>query len=109
MEKATSSHSESAASHNRHLEELEPIRSTGSNILPEVTEAYEADNLSDSTHEPELGPVDVEKDEKVNPFSPQAYPDGGREAWLCVFGAWCCLFVSFGWINCTAAFLLNRH
>lgn len=27
-------------------------------------------------------------------------PDGGIEAWTTVLGAFCGLFVSFGWINC---------
>lgn len=27
-------------------------------------------------------------------------PDGGLQAWLVVLGAFCGLFVSFGWINC---------
>ncbi|KAH7016138.1 major facilitator superfamily transporter [Microdochium trichocladiopsis] len=26
-------------------------------------------------------------------------PDGGAPAWLCVLGAWCASFVSYGWIN----------
>ena len=26
-------------------------------------------------------------------------PDGGLAAWLCVLGAWCTGFCSFGWIN----------
>lgn len=26
-------------------------------------------------------------------------PDGGAAAWLCVLGAWCTAFCSFGWIN----------
>ncbi|RPA85254.1 MFS general substrate transporter [Ascobolus immersus RN42] len=31
-------------------------------------------------------------------------PDGGRDAWLCVIGGWCCVFVSFGWITCVGTF-----
>ena len=27
-------------------------------------------------------------------------PDGGKKAWLCVMGAFCSVFVSFGWITC---------
>lgn len=36
------------------------------------------------------------------PATPQIGPppDGGAEAWLVVLGAFCGLFVSFGWINC---------
>lgn len=32
-------------------------------------------------------------------------PDGGTQAWLVVLGAFCGLFVSFGWINCTSHLL----
>ncbi|KAJ5086942.1 hypothetical protein NUU61_008249 [Penicillium alfredii] len=31
-------------------------------------------------------------------------PDGGLQAWLVVLGAFCGLFVSFGWINCIGVF-----
>jgi MFS family permease len=31
-------------------------------------------------------------------------PDGGAKAWLAVLGAFCGLFVSFGWINCIGVF-----
>ena len=27
-------------------------------------------------------------------------PDGGIRAWMVVLGGFCCLFCSFGWINC---------
>lgn len=30
-----------------------------------------------------------------------SFPDGGLQAWLVVVGGFCCLFCSFGWINCT--------
>jgi hypothetical protein len=29
----------------------------------------------------------------------QVIPDGGFRAWLVVFGAWCGLFCSLGWLN----------
>ncbi|KAI9721174.1 MAG: hypothetical protein M1828_005281 [Chrysothrix sp. TS-e1954] len=41
------------------------------------------------------------QDEKATSATPRTSPgptDGGRKAWLAVFGGWCCLFVSFGWI-----------
>ncbi|KIM99327.1 hypothetical protein OIDMADRAFT_127322 [Oidiodendron maius Zn] len=31
-------------------------------------------------------------------------PDGGSTAWLCVLGAWCTMFCSFGWINSIGTF-----
>lgn len=34
------------------------------------------------------------------PPAPGPPPDGGRQAWMAVVGAFCGLFVSFGWINC---------
>ncbi|OOQ87143.1 putative monocarboxylate permease [Penicillium brasilianum] len=65
-------------------------------------------------------PVEAEKhDLNVNPLSekiegttpapagppgPGPPPDGGAEAWLVVLGAFCGLFVSFGWINCIGVF-----
>ncbi|KAL6251783.1 hypothetical protein RBB50_001993 [Rhinocladiella similis] len=35
---------------------------------------------------------------------PQEFPDGGTQAWLTVLGAFCGLFVSFGWTNCVGVF-----
>ncbi|RMZ86346.1 hypothetical protein DV736_g6428, partial [Chaetothyriales sp. CBS 134916] len=35
---------------------------------------------------------------------PEAFPEGGTEAWLTVAGASACLFVSFGWVNCVGIF-----
>ena len=31
-------------------------------------------------------------------------PDGGFKAWIVVAGAWCCLFCSFGYVNCIGLF-----
>jgi MFS family permease len=42
--------------------------------------------------------------EAVNPFHPSQFPDGGKDAWLCLLGSFCCLFCSFGWINCLGVF-----
>jgi hypothetical protein len=50
--------------------------------------------------------ADLEKGGVISPHktaggvNPADFPDGGFEAWLVVAGGWCCLFVSFGWINC---------
>jgi hypothetical protein len=40
----------------------------------------------------------------IQPSTPSEPPDGGLEAWIIVAGAWCCLFVSFGWITCIGDF-----
>ncbi|KAI1202706.1 major facilitator superfamily domain-containing protein [Nemania serpens] len=37
-------------------------------------------------------------------FSPADFPDGGREAWLVVFGGFLALFCSFGLVNCIGVF-----
>ena len=36
----------------------------------------------------------------AGPPGPGPPPDGGVAAWMTVLGAFCGLFVSFGWINC---------
>lgn len=36
-------------------------------------------------------------------FDPRENPDGGLQAWLVVVGGFCCLFCSFGWINCKSS------
>lgn len=36
----------------------------------------------------------------AGPPAPGPPPDGGFLAWMVVVGAFCGLFVSFGWINC---------
>jgi MFS family permease len=48
-------------------------------------------------------PDDRETAKETAP-SPSPFPDGGRKAWLVVLGAWCCMFASFGWINCIGVF-----
>ncbi|KAI1734170.1 major facilitator superfamily domain-containing protein [Xylaria scruposa] len=35
---------------------------------------------------------------------PDAFPDGGFRAWLCVAGGFCTTFSSFGWVNCIGVF-----
>jgi MFS family permease len=55
--------------------------------------------------------ADLEKGEAAPPPQPVAggvnpadFPDGGLEANLVLLGGWCCLFCSFGWINCIGIF-----
>ncbi|KAL8643502.1 MAG: hypothetical protein Q9226_008328 [Calogaya cf. arnoldii] len=76
-----------------HFSREEPLE-TEANILPDT---------SDET------PSDIEKaDPDAKPalagFDPASFPDGGLQAWLAVSGAFCCLFCSFGWINCIGVF-----
>ena len=49
-------------------------------------------------------PAPAPASEPINPFHPSQFPDGGKDAWLCLLGSFCCLFCSFGWINCLGVF-----
>lgn len=42
--------------------------------------------------------------EAISPYHPSQFPDGGRQAYLCLLGGFCCLFCSFGWLNCLGVF-----
>lgn len=64
---------------------------TGPNDAPDMASEEDTDV--------EMGP-DVVATPKDNYIDPNSYPDGGIEAWTVVFGGFCALFVSFGWINC---------
>lgn len=37
-------------------------------------------------------------------FHPSDFPDGGFEAWMVVFGGWCGLFCTFGFVSCIGVF-----
>ncbi|KAJ2975248.1 hypothetical protein NQ176_g5629 [Zarea fungicola] len=50
-------------------------------------------------------PSDVEKSVPATSGpDPNAPPDGGLSAWTTVLGGFCCVFASFGWINCIGVF-----
>ena len=67
-------------------------------------EKTEANIMADTSKE--VSALDPEKaSSETKPampahMDPKSFPDGGREAWLVVSGAFCVLFCSFGWINC---------
>jgi len=42
----------------------------------------------------------VEEPKPESPKPNTEFPDGGLKAWLVVLGAFCGLFISFGWTNC---------
>lgn len=47
---------------------------------------------------------DLEKPrDAVESAPPAMHPEEGMRAWAVVAGAYCALFVSFGWINCTSS------
>jgi hypothetical protein len=51
--------------------------------------------------------TNIEKPASPNPWDPSQFPDGGLKAWLVVAGAFCCIFCSFGWINCGISTVLS--
>ncbi|KAK9376094.1 major facilitator superfamily domain-containing protein [Lipomyces chichibuensis] len=56
---------------------------------------------SDSSVEAPVETLDI----KVEPSAPAVtFPDGGRQAWLCVVGGFCSQFCSFGWLNTCGVF-----
>jgi len=112
-------HSNSEASASLpHKQSLGPVQSSEAYAVPEVAEEPEA--AMQEKYEQAVS-TDPEKDlettsspssesnvtppEAKAPFNPGAdFPDGGTTAWLCVFGGFWALFVSFGWINCIGVF-----
>lgn len=79
-------------------------------LLTDVVDKTEANIMLDVAPVNPLV-IDTEKSQQTptngfpptHPMHPSQFPDGGREAWLVVVGGWCCLFVSFGWINCASS------
>ena len=75
--------------------------STDADYSPSPTQAHVMPDVTEGASE-----TDIEKNKPLEPHAgvdPNAFPDGGLEAWLVVSGAFCCLFCSFGWINCTSS------
>ena len=79
-------------------------------LRPEQQQQGEGDGLFDeekggvaTAERPTAVGDDGQRDAAPSPpvFDPRDNPDGGRDAWLVVLGAFCCMFCSFGWINCT--------
>lgn len=35
----------------------------------------------------------------TSPINPADFPDGGTRAWLTVLGAFCSMFITFGWLQ----------
>ncbi len=70
---------------------------TEATILPESQGIADADIEREAQSENEKVPV-------IGGVNPADFPDGGLEAWTVALGGWCCLFCSFGWINCVGIF-----
>ena len=80
---------------------------TNANIYPEPEDVAEAD-VEEAAKEK------AEQQQQQGPpaggpppgsgWHPSDFPDGGVQAWLVVFGGWCGLFCTFGFINCIGIF-----
>ena len=59
---------------------------------------------SEPASDAEKPPLQPQDAPAVSPMHPSQFPEGGRRAWLTILGGFCCLFVSFGWINSIGVF-----
>ncbi|KAL8799246.1 MAG: hypothetical protein Q9182_006048 [Xanthomendoza sp. 2 TL-2023] len=85
------SSSASTASTVREKDTTQEPPETDANMLPDPSDEPAAD--MEKASKPAFAGID-----------PSSFPDGGAQAWLAVSGAFCCLFCSFGWINCIGVF-----
>lgn len=92
----SSDHSTPAMSFHEHLDD----------DLEKGTRQSDQQNTMEliTSESPDANPKPSEKINEPSgppaPSDPGPPPDGGYEAWMTVLGAFCGLFVSFGWINC---------
>ena len=88
-----------------HNKELFNDQSSSRSRSPDDVQSHTEANIMPET-ETQLEHPDEEKGDLaksstvMSAMDPRAFPDGGVKAWLVVFGGFCCLFCSFGWINC---------
>ncbi|RDW82195.1 hypothetical protein BP6252_03307 [Coleophoma cylindrospora] len=77
-----SSHSDSTA-----------VNSSSSSICSTEKEKYVPDL------EAGLATIEAKENDEAKENGDHAYPEGGKQAWLVVFGSWCALFASLGIMN----------
>ncbi|ROV87394.1 hypothetical protein VSDG_09669 [Cytospora chrysosperma] len=80
---------------------------TNANIFSEPENVAEADiekGAKEQTDEKEDGGMPAGGPPPGSGLHPSDFPDGGFQAWLVVFGSWCGLFCTFGFINCIGIF-----
>lgn len=84
---------------------MSPVTSSASSLRKEDQQRPDNDveqQTTDEKHADTTAPSTAP--EAVSPFHPSQFPDGGRSAYLCLLGGACCLFCSFGWLNCLGVF-----
>ncbi|KAI4254197.1 MAG: hypothetical protein L6R42_007295 [Xanthoria sp. 1 TBL-2021] len=77
-------------SHSTSLSSRGDAQETDANILPDTSDQPDSD----------VEKASLDAKPAFTGFDPSSFPDGGLQAWLVVSGAFCCLFCSFGWVNC---------
>lgn len=82
---------------------------TLANIIAEPEDVAEADiekGLAehDNDEDRKSGAASAAGPQPGSGFHPSDFPDGGVQAWLVVFGGWCALFATFGFVSCIGVF-----
>jgi hypothetical protein len=72
--------------------------------MKEKQEEVPTNGLSTDAEKGENAPTPTPAPAAPTGFNPADFPDGGREAWLVVFGGFLALFCSFGLVNCIGVF-----
>ncbi|RFU36298.1 hypothetical protein B7463_g93, partial [Scytalidium lignicola] len=71
---------------------------------PKSSGDIEANSSSGIMSEKDPGIGGLPENPSISSAPVDVVPDGGLEAWMVVFGAWCTSFCSFGWINSIGVF-----
>jgi len=76
----------------KRMEAGAPSSSTVSTVVADANAEQKEEEAAGANT---LGELE-KKETLMSIRSPAAFPDGGFQAWACTFGAFCCLFCSFG-------------
>lgn len=78
-------------------------KETQANIIAEPEDVAEADIERSLSHK-EQNAATAAGPQPGSGWHPSDFPDGGFQAWLVVFGGWCGLFCTFGFVSCIGVF-----
>jgi MFS family permease len=96
----------------KDVENQSTLQAVDAKLEEKIDEQAEKEKDADALHPVEPKAMeDIENAPRLPPppsgplaIDPSEFPDGGIKAWTVVLGSFCCLFVSFGWINCIGVF-----
>jgi hypothetical protein len=63
------------------------------------SKTMDSDDLEHHLSTKQVVPSEFDDNRPLEIGDPRSFPDGGRQAWLCVAGGAACFFCSFGWIK----------